>query len=645
MKEIRLIRLCLENFKCHQHLKLEFNGRNATIYGDNATGKSSIYDGLMWLLFSKDSRGNGEKNIEIKPLNENGEVKDHYAVTEVVAVLLVDGEEITMRRTLQEAWTTRRGSSESFYSGNVSEYYINGVPVKKTAFTEKVDEIVSEDVFKLLTNISYFPNDLSWQERRATLFRVAGVMDDAQIMATREDFAPLLEGTKRLSLDDYKKKLLSEKRAYIGAKSDLPARISECRMTISEVEGMDFEAARAELRQLDAQRERLEGQILSIEHDAAQEKKSIEIREKRVELSALENENRVYRSEQNTGDAELRRLQTEHADLMARKRGSEKELEFLEKNVIELDNAIAASRARWIEVHGRTFSGGTCPTCNQPLPADQVKAATENFEASKKEHLREIEQSAATLKESKANAEVRICGEKEKIVEIEGRIAEVESKVTLAAGQRTTVTDMPEYAGKRRSIEEQIHALEGELAEMAQDTSVAKGKLLQEIQRVKADAEKERETLAKEALLEHARKRIETLQEEARHAAECLERVEAMLYLIDEYTRYKTRYVEDSVNGMFRIARFRLFREQANGGVEDRCDVVYDGVPYINLNNGARINVGVDIINTLSRAYGVTVPLFVDNAESVTRLEGSDSQIIRLVVSEFDKELRVQYED
>ena len=54
---------------------------------------------------------------------------------------------------------------------------------------------------------------------------------------------------------------------------------------------------------------------------------------------------------------------------------------------------------------------------------------------------------------------------------------------------------------------------------------------------------------------------------------------------------------------------------------------------------------GIDIINTLSNAYGVRVPLFVDNAEGVTRLEGSASQIIRLVVSEMDKELRVQYEN
>ena len=151
--------------------------------------------------------------------------------------------------------------------------------------------------------------------------------------------------------------------------------------------------------------------------------------------------------------------------------------------------------------------------------------------------------------------------------------------------------------------------------------------------------------ISKESLLDYSKQRVEQLREDAKNAAECLEAVEKMLFLMDEYSRYKTRFVEDSINGLFRIARFRLFREQANGGVEDRCDVVYDGIPYISVNNGMKINLGIDIINTLSVAYGVRVPLFVDNAESVTNLENCNSQIIRLVVSENDKELRVNYEN
>ena len=155
MKDIKIKRLSLENFKCHRNLVLELNGGNVAIYGDNATGKTSVYDALTWLLFGKDSQGNGEKNIEIKPLDASGEVRDHLAVTSVEAVLLVDGAEVTMKRTYSEVWTTKRGNSEATYDGNTSEYYVDGVPVKKFAFAEKVNEIVDEETFRLLTSVSY----------------------------------------------------------------------------------------------------------------------------------------------------------------------------------------------------------------------------------------------------------------------------------------------------------------------------------------------------------------------------------------------------------------------------------------------------------------------------------------------------------
>ena len=204
---------------------------------------------------------------------------------------------------------------------------------------------------------------------------------------------------------------------------------------------------------------------------------------------------------------------------------------------------------------------------------------------------------------------------------------------------------MPDYQVRKADINKKIDSLSGELADILSSSSAVRIGLQEQIATVKAHISTQMEILGRQSVLEYSQKRIEDLREDAKNASDRLESVERMLSLIDDYSRYKTRFIEDNVNGMFRLARFRLFREQANGGIEDRCDVTYNGIPYINLNNGARINVGIDIINTLSRSYGVSVPLFVDNAESVTNIEPSEAQIIRLVVSENDKELRVDYED
>ncbi len=645
MQNIKIKRLTLENFKCHRNLTLDFDGGNASIYGDNATGKTSIYDALTWLLFGKDSHGNGEKNIEIKPLDENGEVRDHNAITAVEAVLMVNGEDITLRRTYQEVWTTKRGRGEATYDGNTSEYYIDGVPVKKYAFSEKVDALVSEDTFRMLTSVSHFADGISWQDRREVLFRVANVVSDREIMLTDAKFSPLIDGMGKLSIDDYKKKLLAEKRGFVGAKTEIPARISECQKTIEDVEGMDFDAARAKIATLSAEKAAYESELLSIERNTAADGKRMEIREAQLELAALENENKAHRAQQTANAPDtaamrrnLERLRSQHAAKM-------RTLDHEKAYVAQLDNDINSARERWIAVNGETFSGGSCPTCGQALPAAQLKAATDGFEAQKAKRLREIEQTANASKEARAAAWARIASAESEIADLESEITKEAGVLTAAENHVVDVTDMPSYSEKREAIQRRIDALNGELADIMTDSTSARSKLLGQISEIKQEIESWSVYLGKESLLEYSRKRVEELQEDARNAAAKLDAIEEMLFLIDEYSRYKTQFVEDSINSMFRIARFRLFREQANGGVEDRCDAQYNGIPYINLNSGAKINVGIDIINTLSRAYGVTVPLFVDNAESVTNLERSDCQIIRLVVSKNDAKLRCEYEN
>ena len=207
------------------------------------------------------------------------------------------------------------------------------------------------------------------------------------------------------------------------------------------------------------------------------------------------------------------------------------------------------------------------------------------------------------------------------------------------------IVDMPDYAQRKEALSARIDTIGAELMDMQTDASAATGALEDQKAAIDGQIRALAETIGKEVVLGMTQRRVKELRDDASNAAEALEAIESQLALMDEFSRYKTQFVEESINGMFRLAKFRLFREQANGGVEERCDVVYEGVPYLGVNNAMQINLGIDIINTISRAYGVTVPLFVDNAESVTKLEASASQVIRLVVSEFDKELRVNVEN
>lgn len=643
MKEIKLIRLEMENFKSHKHLRLDFDGRNAVISGRNATGKSSIYDSLMWLLFNKDSEGKGAQSFEVKPIGSDGEVLDHNALTSVEAVFDVSGEEVRLQRTYREKWETRRGSSESVFAGHTSEYTVDGVPVKQNAFQQKVGELVDEDTFRLLTSITYFPRDISWQERRAVLFKVAGVVDDAQILATDERFSPIVESMGRLSLDDYKKKLLAEKKQFTGTKGEIPARISECQKTIQDMEGLDFAGARAEVEKLNARKEEISAQIMALDSGEA-EKKALEIREAELELKALDNENQAYRDRQMAGSVDVHSLNIRLTALNSRITMRERSFTNEEQYMEDLDKQITRSREQWMSVNAESFVGGNCPTCGQNLPADQLQAAVEAFEAKKKQRLDEILSSANKLKETRSQAEHRFEQFREELEGMKAEREELQAEIANAESNTVTAEDMADYAKRKEEIQFRIAVLNQQLSEIHSNVAELKAKLRQEAGQVQAAINEHTAIISKEGVLDYSRQRIEKLREDAKNAAECLEAIEKMLFLIADFVRYKTRFVEDSINGLFRIARFRLFKEQANGGIEDVCDVVYDGIVYGDVNTGMKINLGIDIINTLSAAYGVRVPLFIDNAESVTDWEQMNGQIIRLEARKEDKELRVNYE-
>lgn len=642
MREIKINRLTLENFKCHRLLNLVLDGRPVSIYGDNATGKTSIYDALTWLLFGKDSMGNGEKNIDIKPLDANGEVKDHQAITSVEAEFLVDGEVQTFQRTYREVWATRRGTGTPVYEGNTSDYFVNGVPQKKNAFDTAIKEMVSEDLFRMLTSVSHFAAGMKWQERRAVLFDMAGTLTDKEIMAGNEAFAPLLDSLGKLSLPEFKTKLLHQKKGQTGVRDDSPTRINECERTLADIAGINFAEAREQEQELIRKKDGLQVQLLALEQDTVLEKKRLELREAKFERDQLESRNRAHREAQRSTGRDLSYLYNEISREQAAIGQSKNYLAGSKRSATRIEKEIQDCRNEWVQVNGEAFAGGKCPTCGQALPFEQLQAATETFNKRKDSRLDAITAKAKELQESLEQSQKRNQDIQDEISRREAHIAELNEQIRKAKEEVAPITDLPEYAECIAAVNASIDALQEEISSLMADSSKVREQLRSDLNAADGQLRFVQGVLAKEAIKAQTEKRIAELKADARNAAEILERIEQMLFLMEEFTRFKAKFVEQSINDHFRIATFRLFREQANGGLEERCDVVYDGVPFMGLNNGMKVNVGIDIINALSRHYGVTVPLFVDNAEAVTRLEPCNAQVIRLVVSENDKELRIE---
>ena len=126
---MRLLRLIIRNFKGIREFTLDALGENISVFGDNATGKTTLFDAFSWLLFDKDSAN--RKDFDIKTLTEDGQAI-HGLDHEVEAVLLLDsGKELTLKKTYREKWTKKRGSAKAEFTGHTVDHFIDGVPVQR----------------------------------------------------------------------------------------------------------------------------------------------------------------------------------------------------------------------------------------------------------------------------------------------------------------------------------------------------------------------------------------------------------------------------------------------------------------------------------------------------------------------------------
>lgn len=113
MRTIKLKSLSLVNFKGVRSFDVSFDSDVVTITGGNATGKTTLYDAYLWLLFGKDSAGRGDGNggFNVKTLDKNG--KPIYRLEHsVTGVFDVDGREIKLQRCLVEKWNKVNGTTD-----------------------------------------------------------------------------------------------------------------------------------------------------------------------------------------------------------------------------------------------------------------------------------------------------------------------------------------------------------------------------------------------------------------------------------------------------------------------------------------------------------------------------------------------------
>lgn len=665
---MKLTNLSLENYQGIKLAALDAKSCDVNIYADNGLGKTTIGNALLWLLTGKSITG--AAGYDPKPYGPDGREVHNLDTAVEGSFELDDGRMLTLKRMQRENWRKKRGSQTAEYTGNITDYYIDGVPAKEKDYIDRIEEICRLDRVPLLMLPRYFATSVPWKERREMLLDVCGDVSDEDVINGSIELAkelPLyltIPGTagQRYTVDQYREKAAATMKRINDDLKMLPARIDEAAKAAPELTEDDKAILAGGSAALLEDKKRLEFEIdvlkrggdgaiaaqiedlekkLSEEKTAAYKKQSEDIEAKRKTVNDL-------RTKQNELDNKADEAVREAAKLETEAKEKEQQRQRLLDKYAELAEDYKAEAAK-------EFShDAICPTCGQPLPEDQIEAARKTFNRNKSDRLESIQKMMAQTNESgKINcdkdtiADLRKQSEAKRIDahSLRNQAANLNEQIT-AAQNAVIEAGKPIRTDRMDNITDRIAALlaqreaadeptRRQIEAKEADLTVIQGKLDAYAAAVNKDSQRHQQD-----------KRIDELKKQQKELAAEYEKQERGVYLCEQFTRAKVQMLDERINSRFHSVRIRLFETQINGGLKDCCDVMVPGegglVPYASANNAAQINAGIEIIDTLAAHWGASLPIIVDNAESITQMQPSDSQIIRLVVSEADKVLRVE---
>lgn len=646
VKHIILEKLTLRNFKGIKELTIDF-AQNTNIFGDNGTGKTTISDAFRWLLFDKDSKDRSK--FDIQPLGNDNKVI-HMVDTEVEATLKINGKAIALKKVLKEKWVKKRGEAESELKGTETTYYIDEVPVKQTDYKKYINDLINESIFKLITDPLYFSTNMKWTDRRNVLMDIIGDITVDTVINYNSKLKPLEQLLGDKSIDEFKKSVSASIKKLKGDKESIPSRVDELNRAIKS--DIDFDALEFRKRVITGSINSIDEKLMNgtaVNDELLKDKENLyklKSKLRDIEFNAkIEAEKPIKQLSEN-----IRKAETEENSLKLSFIRVDNKISSLESTINDTEEYLKKLREDWgvinqenLEIKEDDF---ICPTCRRSFEEHDIETKKQemigNFNQNKAKRLENIrsigQQKGGRLEELKAELE-SLKLEKESI---ESKLAKASDDVIYSREKcsnfkpEVNLNANPEY----QNILSEIKILEDKV-----NAPLETNKELEELkakkESLKLDIESVNKDLSYKQINEEHRERITELLELEKSLSQQIAALEGKEFLCEEFIKTKVELLESSINSKFKYVSFRLFKTQVNGGIEEDCEALINGVPFSNANTASQINAGLDIINALCSHYEVQAPIFIDNRESVNSLIETNSQVINLIVSQ-DKSLRVE---
>lgn len=640
--DIKIKSIKLENFKGAKEAYFEFDGKSVNGYGDNATGKTTVFDAFQWCLFDKNADGNSK--FGIKPIDKKTGEEIHNLETMVELVLIVDTDIVVLKKVYKEKWVKKTGEVEKVFSGHTTDYFINDVPKQLKDYVSFVNGLVSEETFKMITNVYYF-NSMDWKKARKVILGLSPDVSDDLVIASNKELEELRPLLKDKKIEDVLAIAKSDKTLASKQKDDIPARINELlKIDYSSVENTSVGILKQQIMDENKKLDEIKMKLASGSNE-------IEIANVRNQIKSLEIDKRELSIFKSDKQEKLNQLTTKANDLKREIASKELRVKELETTIVFNTRVIESTLkekeelyAKYDDVAARVFHADNCSYCGQSLPSEKLEELEKEFNTQKVKELDIITNSGKRLNaqgEERQKELVEAQNELVNVKEVIDNLNKELDKVRADYKQLEFEVEVNPNHLKIMELENTIQTLKSKLNELElsdtlanynEETSAIENKILDFNKKIVLIEEKEK-TL----------KRIAELELEEKKANQNYLKAEKIINLCGKFTVAKVSLLEQSINSNFEIVKFKMFNQLVNGAIEETCIATVNGVPFGDLNHAMQINAGLDIIKSLQRVYGVVAPIFIDNAEAITKyhVNMNDTQFIKLYVS--DKYPKIEF--
>ena len=627
---IEIKRIAISNFKVIKSLEFDL-GKEVLIEGANATGKTTIFDAMYWCWFGKNSHevtAFSIKNLNDTSLNRN----DHS----VELTMLVNGELTVAKRTYKETWTKKKGSEQASHTGHETEFLWNKVPLNATSYAKKVSEIIDEQLFRQLTNPFYFNVTMKPADRRKVLADMAEEVTDEKVINGTEVYRDLFKTKGKKSFEEYKKEIAFAKLNLKKQLADIPSRIEELKMSNPLTQNWTALKAEKESKENAVKTINLdmEGKLASFDKDMAgiRAKQSEAITAAR-KMGEIENE-LTKRSYAQATEANKSLIEAKYNLSIVRQELRTRRLQLgsLEARLPQIENELNTLREAWKVEHAKTFTLDkkecTCFACNRSFPENDLAGKRTELSA-KFELIKQQAKDAINAEGVARNLEKQVYVNQMTVYL--GEIAQLQTRENDLLWSEDAVEAKPKPINLAENLQYQALKLISEQTIEVKTIDLSEQKQLKQVLQWSIN---ELNVLlsTKDQIDKNAIRIAELAADEKRFNKEFTD-LEKIEFTIASFQKAKMSLIEDSINGRFKVVKWKMFNTLGNGGEEECCVATVNGIPYPDLNHARQIDVGIDCANAFSDYNRVYAPIIIDNSESCNSLLRTNSQLIKLAVT------------